>query len=384
MGIGYPNAEYLLATIGYMPQKLMQIVAMLLVLVYFFFNSASKVKAIKPNFIWAFFIAVCLFSILFSPSISSTLRYFLSVFFISIPLYLYFKEYGGEALYKVVYKFIFFSLVVNFAYTILLPQYGVMTANHHGAWRGLFVHKNVFGGFISLAGIFLFYEAFMTAGRKKIAVLGFFACFLMAVMSKSTTALITFLAVIPTLLFVQFLLALDDKNKKAIFLFIYTVLLVLVYFTVNSFIDEIFILLDKDPTLTGRTGLWDVLLELSAQRPAIGYGLGYFHRPEVMYKYSVDFGWDAKSTHSSYIDMILGVGYLGTIIFSTILVKLLLNTLMKRKPVDSGVDRRAVSVTVVVGCLFVGSATSGVILGTSFFWLLMLAMMIYMSETKTE
>lgn len=71
-------------------------------------------------------------------------------------------------------------------------------------------------------------------------------------------------------------------------------------------------LLGRDATFTGRTGIWEIVLNLAAERPLVGYGWGGVWRGEVGDYVRAAFGWDtANSAHNAFLDALLQVGVVG-------------------------------------------------------------------------
>jgi O-antigen ligase len=131
------------------------------------------------------------------------------------------------------------------------------------------------------------------------------------------------------------------------------------------------LLLGKDPTLTGRTELWEVLLRESLNRPLIGHGLGYFMRPSVMAEFAIDFGWEAKTAHSSYVDLILGIGYIGTLVFIIFTVSIVSSSILNIPKINIMKQQCVAAITTVVSSLVVAAASSDSFLGTSSSWVLL-------------
>jgi exopolysaccharide production protein ExoQ len=378
MGFAYPSAEFALGGIGYGPQKLMQILALIGLSLFLVLNLKRTLHYLLPNPVISLLFVSILISIVFSPDIWATFRFFISVLIVSLPIYLHYKFLGFNSLYKLLNGFFVFTVAVCFIYVLILPQYGIMTAKHDGAWRGLFVHKNSFGGFLALISIFLFVESFAIKSSLATKMI-FILAVLMVVLSKSATAIVALIFCFSTFFFLLYLTQFKQKSNRLLLLVLYFLAALIIYLIVSSNIDSILMMLGKDPTLSGRSELWAVLLELSIERPTFGYGLGYFHRPEVMYQFTSAFGWAAKSTHSSYVDLILGIGYVGTCLFAFIVGKLLFSAIMSRA--NNLYERKviAAALSCVFGVLVVAASSSGVMLGNSVTWVLFVALLCLVS-----
>ncbi|WP_104402834.1 O-antigen ligase family protein [Vibrio penaeicida] len=385
MGFGYPAAQHLLGHISYTPQKFMQMALLGLTALFFFFTGKRVLAQLRISVLAYAIIAFSLLSILFSPNSSSALRYLISISVVSIPVFLYYRYYGPEALYNTLVTFFTAVVVLNVIYVFVFPQFAIMNGVHAGSWRGLFVHKNGAGSFFAVISIIFFQRWWFESKRKDIKQLSLFlCCLLMVIMSQSITALLTMIIVMTTFFFVRFVIAKPLISQKIVLLTFYSVGLIFLVTLLNIFLYDILILLGKDPTLTGRTGLWEVLFGLIFERPLFGYGIGVFSRPEIMYQYSSAFGWAAKTTHSSYIDLALGIGIPGSIAVFIWIGKSMFSALMSKTLTHTYEQQLAVAIGVIAGGLTIASASSGVLLSNAFIWVLVLSMILFCHSREVE
>jgi len=71
-------------------------------------------------------------------------------------------------------------------------------------------------------------------------------------------------------------------------------------------------------TFTGRVPLWQELLqEFVPQRPLVGHGYGAFWTADHIAEVSRSQDWVTTHAHSSYIDLVLNVGYIGAALCAT-------------------------------------------------------------------
>jgi O-antigen ligase len=68
-------------------------------------------------------------------------------------------------------------------------------------------------------------------------------------------------------------------------------------------------------TLTGRTELWQSLLDYVYERPVLGYGYGGFWTPSRITALARREGWELGSAHSQYFEIALSVGVLGLVVY---------------------------------------------------------------------
>ncbi len=68
-------------------------------------------------------------------------------------------------------------------------------------------------------------------------------------------------------------------------------------------------------TLTGRTELWQVLMQHVSERPLLGYGYGGFWTPQRLTALVQHEGWALGSAHSQYFEVLLQLGVVGLTAF---------------------------------------------------------------------
>jgi O-antigen ligase len=68
-------------------------------------------------------------------------------------------------------------------------------------------------------------------------------------------------------------------------------------------------------TLSGRTALWEQLLQYASERPVLGYGVGAFWTPRRVQAVYTAQRWPAADAHSNYIEQLLDLGAVGLGLF---------------------------------------------------------------------
>lgn len=219
-----------------------------------------------------------------------------------------------EQLYLLAWSF-GIAIVLSFVFAIALPKYGIMAGIHQGRWRGVFLHKNGLGARMVNSSLVFFLLAYQHCQRSWLFWSGFILALLLLILSTSTSSLLnlfilictffifktfrwTYQIMIPTLIFIVAL------SQSLYFLFI------------NS-ADSLFTSVGKDTTLTGRTDLWPLVLDMIWKQPWIGYGYGGFWQGwngESAYIWSA-LGWTPTHPHNGYLALWLDLGLLGLGIF---------------------------------------------------------------------
>lgn len=122
------------------------------------------------------------------------------------------------------------------------------------------------------------------------------------------------LALLPILAAMVGLLNASRSGRLSAGMF-FSLIIGMIIFGIASFYfigSEILVLLDRDPTLTGRTLLWGWGLEVAMQRPLLGWGFfGYFGSDEaaaVARSIRVFRNYDVPHFHNSYIQTIAEIG----------------------------------------------------------------------------
>ncbi|CAN5505118.1 O-antigen ligase [soil metagenome] len=70
--------------------------------------------------------------------------------------------------------------------------------------------------------------------------------------------------------------------------------------------------LDRSPTLSGRTEIWDVVMQFVGERPVQGWGfLATWTRPEIIDALADQYGREVFEAHSGFFEVLLGVGVVG-------------------------------------------------------------------------
>ncbi len=192
-------------------------------------------------------------------------------------------------------------------FRLALPGLAVMA---DGAWRGAFAHKNVLGQMASFAVLILLVGWRHRLVGRALLLPALALALLFLVLSRSATALVVTLAAGGGYL----LLGRDGPAplaKAAIFAFASAGLsLAALWLLLEP--EQAVALLGRDLTLTGRLPLWDLVLARIAERPWLGHGYqALFTVPSFADYVLVTLGWNAPNAHSGYLEVALGLGWIG-------------------------------------------------------------------------
>ncbi|WP_017327467.1 O-antigen ligase [Synechococcus sp. PCC 7336] len=211
------------------------------------------------------------------------------------------------------------AAVLSAIYAFILPGIAIHYVDHPGAWKGIYEHKNTLGAVMVLSAI-AFYLKLLFNPVNSISKcwldwggLGLSILLILQTTSKSS------------LLLLFFILAAIYQFKryrwrgKTTILFLSLGLLLIGSVTAISIANwnEILLGLDRNPTLSGRTLIWDYAFERLSDRPWLGFGRGSFwtaggiYQIEAGQRFSLGLEYLPPHSHNGFIDMLLDVGAIG-------------------------------------------------------------------------
>lgn len=282
----------------------------------------------KSKLIWGLLIFVSA-SVLWSVAPDITIRRVIALMGTTFFGYYLAVSYSLKQFLQLLVLTFTISIVLSFIFIVALPKYGIMGATHAGAWRGIYPHKNILGKLMVISAVTFLLTALDDKRNSFILWLGFFLSIVLLTFAKSTTSLLTLIAMI-VLIPVCFNLRMHYKIMVISLIFTTTIGSILsVIFISNA--DFFLLSLGKDPTLTGRTALWETIFDKILQHPILGYGYGAFWRG-----WDSDAGdvwrlanWTAPNAHNGWIDLCLDLGFFGASMFVFVFCITLVNALTR-------------------------------------------------------
>ncbi len=215
------------------------------------------------------------------------------------------------------------SLIV----ALIMPEIGIMSEIHPGAWSGIYWEKNQFGmNMAKLAHLCLCAMIFKPSHR-----LFWGGAFLLAVMlvllSTSKTSLMALLLI---LLGMGGLYLVRKGPVIAVplvyFAMVFGVGLVM---ALQFFPEFMFGLIGREPTLTGRTDIWAALFDQIRNRPWFGHGYAIFWLDETGPAFWVRqrTEWLVPTAHNGWLETWLSIGLAGVICFAVVYATALITAL---------------------------------------------------------
>lgn len=204
----------------------------------------------------------------------------------------------------------------SLALGLLAPSVGRMTFEHPGAWSGLWTHKNTLGGIMALGVAICAAAAIVTPERRNLWIGCAVAAFALVLLSTSKTALIASALGIGV---IGFSMLVRRGPLHAIMAgAVVGAFLVAGVGIVFLAPDLIVAALGRDLTLTGRTDIWEASARFVEAKPWLGYGYYAFWLPDNGPAYWVReaVAWQVASAHSSWLELALGLGRVGVVLFA--------------------------------------------------------------------
>lgn len=183
--------------------------------------------------------------------------------------------------------------------------------------RGFFNHKITSSLYATLGAVACL--ACFRNWKRIFAVgcLGLFVC-----LTGSSTGLVIFPTSIALFLFFSFLRRVQGERVARAIAITGVIISALVIGALTAHIDALLTLLGRDPTLTGRTLLWDWGIQTWLQSPLLGWGFsGYFNGPDAIAISDAIKSFENYNVphfHQSYIQTAVDLGAPGLIILTLV------------------------------------------------------------------
>ncbi len=199
------------------------------------------------------------------------------------------------------------SLVVVF----VDPNIGIHQNDvHAGSWRGILYHKNYFSSIMNLGAASLF-VLLLDRNQRSIQYLLFLGLILFLIlMSTSKTGQVILITVVASIMIYQRFRWRGMRSVLVIYLAVFTTSALLYTLVVNW--EAFFTAIGRDGTLTGRTPIWQRLVEeYIPNRFFLGYGVQSFW-PSAIFR---GLSFVPAHSHNGWLDMLIDVGFVGFFLY---------------------------------------------------------------------
>lgn len=202
-------------------------------------------------------------------------------------------------------------LLLSLLAIVALPDTAYSSDDRGRFWQGIFFHKNAFGLFL-LFHVILCAHAAWTRRSGAIELASGAVALVLLPGTGSATPFLVAAAVIAAAVARPALAAGSSRERNLRFLAA-VALLAPVGWALWLAADPLLSALGRDPTLTGRTDLWRVLLRDHSEHMLLGRGIACFWLDPIGPVDAVhrSLPWIALSAHNGYLDTLLSLGVPG-------------------------------------------------------------------------
>ncbi|AKG24700.1 hypothetical protein IJ00_17190 [Calothrix sp. 336/3] len=315
----FPGILYIFPRIGILPQGIVTLAKYCswigsLLLVLLFWRSCI-ILSITNIFIWLL-TGLSVISFLWSDFPSVTFLNAIEVLMMTLFSLYFATRFCLEEQIKLISTTLFIGAILSIFVAVIFPNFGRhIEGDLIGAWKGIYWQKNILGSMMVLSSITFYTLPKQTSSFYR--YLGLSIALGLILFSTSKTSLVLYFISMSIMIFYQ---KFRWRGKISVVLVDIGILVFgCVLLLVSTFWVELLTELGKDPTLTGRTPLWNVMLNRLMDRPLFGYGIGGFWAPGSQYAIeagkAVGTGWIAPSGHNGYMDILVDLGLVGFSLF---------------------------------------------------------------------
>jgi O-antigen ligase len=199
---------------------------------------------------------------------------------------------------------------LSFLFGLALPSRALESGIHSGAWRGPFLHKNLFARLMTLSCLVNLLA--QPINYLETYIFRLFACISVTLILLSTSKTGLFI-VLALLCLIQIYRTLAWPEKWKIPLWLVLVLggmSLLLYLGFNW--ESLIIASGLDITLSGRTIIWSAVLDKIQERPWLGYGyLGFWYglkSPSAYVQKSFGTTYVPPHSHNGFLELAIALG----------------------------------------------------------------------------
>jgi O-antigen ligase len=210
-------------------------------------------------------------------------------------------------------------------FAVALPQYGLDHFAHSGAWQGVYGQKNALG-LVMVYGIGIALSLNPQTFVERIWKNGLLLlCIAEAGLSESREAWVAGLLVLILYASLRFYCRFAMRSRGVVLGLSFGIISFFGVLVLAAW-KPLLSLLGRDPTLTGRTALWQEVLEKCAIHPLNGYGLGTFWGSADALPVYMVVHWVPTSAHNGFLECLLELGLVGLLILVFLILYAIRNT----------------------------------------------------------
>lgn len=282
-------------------------------------------------------------------------------------------EETKSVLRRIIYMLIPFSILLIKYFPFIGVTYGRWSGEP--SWNGVTVGKNGLGVLCMISGLFIIWSTYCNKSTETNFLLKPFLNFFNLILLSITFILIkgpggSFSATSTICLILGFLLLfVINKINSSIIMKRFAIkaaflsFCLFLFFRLIDFNPVYFIadLVGRDHDLTGRDGIWEMLMPYALRQPIFGLGFGGFWLEPIR----LDAKLTINQAHNGYLDVFIQVGTIGLILLFTFLLSSFNNAI---KLFDIRREWGIFFFTILIISLFHNFTESSFLMSTIFIW----------------
>ncbi len=298
-------------------------------LLLIFFRINEVIFFIKTNKIYVLLLVYILFSSVWALDFLASLREAIKIFVASLFGFFLAARFSGKELLLLLSITMAVIVISSFVFALGFPEYGVHSSGEHlGEWRGAFMHKNSLAVVMNIAFITF---ALSTMHFKKFRwIYAGFAVLaaILVLLSQSGTGIVILSLIIISPLFLPFFRLPGALAVSCILTLICLGSLIFVLVEGTTLMDMLLKALGKDPTLTGRTDIWEGFLyslsDYRSGRVFEGYGaqtIAITDQGNLVTQIFEDKNFSSYDPNNAYMSILLKFVLIGSLLLALTLFK---------------------------------------------------------------
>ncbi|HPC02621.1 MAG TPA: O-antigen ligase family protein [Syntrophales bacterium] len=264
------------------------------------------------------------------------------------------------------------------------------------SWIGIATSKNTLGQIAMVSAIIFIWERIQGEKDKAVRRIDILYILMSLYLLKGSDDAVsmTSVSVFIVALFIFSMLRLMKSHMSRIKPFIalgciaiFTVLLAVILHSLNpasedSFLGAIVRLMGRDPTLTGRTEIWQDVYEVASRSPLVGVGFGAFWIGRLVnIPWTENLTWTLGQAHNGYVDTYLQLGWVGIVLLFAVFLSAIPGMVRTfREDFDYGLFRS----TLFLVILFVNITETTFLRGEHQMWFLFLIAIISIPQRREQ
>lgn len=209
-------------------------------------------------------------------------------------------------------------MIFSFAIAILFPHIGIhdglelKQSSHVGRWRGIFAHKNMLGPWAAYGSVLLFTHSWLCKGNKAFFWVARICALVCLYKAQSATGVVGAFSLFA---FHMMFVSLRRFGMATTAMGLACAALVGSVAVFSGGSEEIFNLLGRDASFTGRTELWNIAWGYVWEHPLFGSGYQMMGGNDMANRIIAITG-QRLGPESGYLTLLLDLGFVGAFLFA--------------------------------------------------------------------